>query len=214
MTASAIIKNGLLGLGLLGLLAPAAAADGCPCTAIGTYCHYLGPTAPRPRAGFCHGTSTPCSCDTCPGVPGGPACAGCTPSPGPGPSPGPSPSPQPGAYCMHPSDCGDDEVCCLCNCAWGDTTLGTFACNKGHDGKPLPNDKQPQCCGGRFGFDAWCAKAGTASAKHPKCNGTDPSSVPIPANAFYPFGQQHRCVKTSVGCRTGYCDNPTKKKQY
>ena len=51
------------------------------------------------------------------------------------------------------------------------------------------------------------AKAGTASAQNPKCNGTDPSSMPTPPNDFYPFRQQHRCVKQKIGCNAGFCDN-------
>jgi hypothetical protein len=111
---------------------------------------------------------------------------------------------------MHPSDCEDDETCCLCNCDAGDAALGTFGCACTDKGKPKPNSQQPHCCGGPVGFEAWCAKAGTPSFMAPKCNATSVFGVPTPASDFYKYGQHHRCVKnTGTGaCNAGYCDNP------
>lgn len=181
----------------------AAAGDSCPCAALGTWCQYADDTAPCPRVNVCHGTTTPCDCNSCPTTAS--ACSGCKPSP----PPPPPPTPTPGKYCMHALDCDDDETCCLCNCNYGDGALGTFGCACNDKGKPKPNKDQPHCCGGQFGFEAWCAKAGTSSVKAPMCNDTKtPFGVPTPAENFYKYGQHHRCVKKSIGCNAGYCDNP------
>ena len=176
-----------------------AAAD-CPCAAENSWCNYAPSTSACPRANVCHGSTTPCDCDTCPTT--GASCTGCAPAPAPGPAP------TPGAWCAHPADCQADEICCLCNCDFGDASLGSFGCNCDAKGKALPNSKQPHCCGGQSGLEAWCAKAGTPSALAPKCNSTSTIfGIPTPASDFVRFGQHHRCVKELVGCNAGYCDN-------
>ena len=143
--------------------------------------------------------------------------SGCSSGGGPSPpTPTPTPTPTPGGggkWCQHPSDCQSDEVCCNCNCEFGDADLGTYMCAcDSITGKPLAADKQPTCCGGPQGFDAWCAKAGTASFAKPKCTSRTSTGVPTPANEIYPIGQHSRCVKTidagGSGCGAGSCDNP------
>ena len=149
----------------------AAGTADCPCAAENSWCNYAPLSSPCPRANVCHGSTTPCDCDSCPTT--GSSCTGCNgPSPGPSPGPTPGPSPQPGAWCEHPSDCQSDEICCLCNCDFGDAALGDFGCNCDAKGKAKPNSDQPHCCGGQSGLEAWCAKAGTPSFANPKCNST------------------------------------------
>ena len=87
-------------------------------------------------------------------------------SSGGGPSPPTPPPSKPGAWCEHAAQCQPDEVCCLCNCDFGDAALGEFGCNC-KDGKNAPHSEQPHCCGGPYGMDAWCAKAGTQSMYDP-----------------------------------------------
>ena len=170
----------------------------CPCAKENSWCNYAPSSSACPRKNVCHGSTTPCDCDTCPTT--GASCTGCAPGPAPGPAP------QPGAWCAHPSDCQTDEICCLCNCDFGDSALGEFGCNCDAKGKALPNSKQPHCCGGESGFEGWCAKAGTPSAKNPKCNSTTTVfGIPTPSNEFVRYGQHHRCVKGH--CNAGYCDN-------
>ena len=124
-------------------------------------------------------------------------------------------NPDPNKWCSHPADCASDESCCLCNCAAADAALGIFGCHCKSNGMPEPNSQQTQCCGGQSGFKAWCAKANTPSATAPKCNTTyNIFGVPTPATNFYRYGQHKRCVKQSVGCRAGYCDNPSPDGQH
>ena len=179
----------------------ASSAASCPCAAENSWCNYGHGDCPRVNT--CKGSLTPCDCNSCPTT--GISCKGCD---GPSPSPSPSPGPKPGAWCEHPSDCQSDEICCLCNCDFGDAALGDFGCNCDKKGKAKPNSQQPHCCGGESGFEAWCAKAGTPSFKNPKCNSTTTVfGIPTPVSDFVRYGQHHRCVKEKIGCNAGYCDN-------
>ena len=132
---------------------------------------------------------------------------------GPSPPPGP-PSPTLGKYCDDKNRCSKDELCCTCNCHPGDTTIGTFGCaldpaTPSSAAKPKPASEQTDCCGGKSGLIAWCAKQGTSSATSPQCSSPAPEAQPNPSSDFYKFGApQPRCVKRSDGCNTGYCDNP------
>ena len=121
----------------------------------------------------------------------------------------------PNAWCTHPSDCTSDEVCCLCNCLASDATLGSFGCSCKSDGTAKPSSEQTHCCGGESGFQAWCAKANTPSFTEPKCNTTyNTFGVPTPPANFYQFGQHRRCIKQSVGCNAGFCDNSSPDAQH
>ena len=180
----------------------------CPCDSLGTYCQYAPPDSPCPRKGVCHGyPNSTCSCDSCPNPDS--SCKGCSPSPGPtpGPSPGPAPGPTPGPSPTPspPGPCPDGYVQCNCYCDAGDTIYGSFGCNC-ENYKPLPASQQTKCCGGEYGFDAWCAKAGTQSAKNAKCSNQTTSGSPTPPEDFYQFGTYRRCVKDR--CNAYFCDNP------
>ena len=106
------------------------------------------------------------------------------------------------------SGCPDGQSCCMCSCNPGDYTVGSFSCNcdatKKH--KPLPNADQPTCCGGQFGFDAWCLRANSTAVNDPKCSSQETSGIPLPNADFYEFGTTHRCVAGQ--CKSGFCDNP------
>ena len=178
------------------------AAAECPCIALNTYCNYASPTSPCPRAGICHGTTTPCDCDTCPGPTGNEACAGCSPPPPPPPPPPPHPVDR---WCNHPSDCPDTHTCCTCLCHAADLFVGYFDCKCKNGDKALPNTEQNQCCGkpvDEFGAGPmWCSKAGTGK---PMCSSHDSTGVPTPASNYYQTGHIQRCA---VNCNTAFCDN-------
>ena len=167
----------------------------CPCIALNTYCQYAAPASPCPRAGFCHGTTTPCGCQDCPGPSGNSACKGC----------GLKPQDR---WCNHPSQCPDTHTCCTCLCHAGDAFVGYFDCKCKNGDKALPNDAQSQCCGkpvDQFGAGPlWCAKSGTTSATKPMCSSHDTDGVPTPIANFYPTGHIQRCA---VNCNTAFCDN-------
>lgn len=103
--------------------------------------------------------------------------------------------------------CPNGESCCLCSCDQGDYTVGSFSCNCDKKHKPLPNEDQPECCGGQFGFDAWCLKKGSPAAHNLQCSNQTTSGTPVPDKDFYEFGTKHRCVPGQ--CKSGFCDNPT-----
>jgi hypothetical protein len=180
-------------LAALALMASCATAT-CPCEALGTWCQYAPPHSDCPRQNVCHGTTTPCDCDSCPTNTS--SCAGCKPTP----------PPVPGKKCESVSDCPDGWSCCMCNCNFGDTPFGDFSCNCNDKHKPLPVSQQPTCCGGPDGLAAWCAKAGTSSATNPQCTNKTTSGAPTPSSDFYEFGLFRRCVNGP--CHAGFCDNP------
>ena len=83
----------------------------CPCAVLKTYCDYS--PGPCPKANICHGTTTECSCEDCPGVPKG-ECQNCTAPPTP-----PEPkrcygdSDCPNGWCpVGPYDGPDDVINC------------------------------------------------------------------------------------------------------
>ena len=183
--------------------APPPVGLGCPCAAELSWCNYG--RGDCPRVNTCKGSLTPCDCNSCPTT--GISCKGCD-GPSPSPSPDPPPSPSPSPKCNSTSDCQSDEVCCTCNCDFGDADLGDFGCNCDKDGKMMPDSQQPHCCGGESGLEAWCAKAGTPSFNNPKCNSTSTVfGIPTPVSDFVRYGQHHRCVKEKIGCKAGHCDN-------
>ena len=111
-------------------------------------------------------------------------------------------------------DCQDDgcptgQNCCLCSCDEGDYAVSAFSCNcddtKKH--KPLPNADQPTCCGGKYGFDAWCVKKDSPAVNNLQCSSQKTSGFPMPKADFYQFGTKHRCVAGQ--CKSGFCDNPS-----
>ena len=59
------------------------------------------------------------------------------------------------------------ETCATCSCEEGDLVIGYFGCKYDSNGKILPNDQQPESCGGPAtqGGPAlqkrWCAKQNT-----------------------------------------------------
>jgi hypothetical protein len=189
------------------------AAAQCPCDAIGSFCNYAPTSQPCPRTNVCHGTTTPCGCDSCPAPASDPfSCAGCKPGPAPTPTPPAPPAPTPPAP-PAPVDgkCQEPFSYCRCSCQYGDTALGSFACNCNAHHKALPADQQPNCCGGKYGFDAWCAKP--AAAAKPTCSNQTTSGVPMPSSDFYEFGDYFRCVPNSASggpCQAGFCDNPVR----
>jgi len=171
----------------------------CPCVALNTYCNYASAKSPCPRQGVCHGTTTTCGCDNCPGFPGNTACKGCTPSPGP------APSPPVDRWCNHPSDCPETHTCCTCLCHEADEFVGFFDCKCKNGDKALPNAEQNACCGkpvDNFGAGPlWCMKAG---AGKPMCSSHESEGVPTPAANYYQAGHIQRCA---INCNTAFCDN-------
>lgn len=108
--------------------------------------------------------------------------------------------------------CGATGMCCMCSCDAGDYNVGSFSCNcdstKKH--KPLPNDQQPTCCGGEFGFDAWCLKKDSPAVNNLQCSNQSTAGIPLPASDFYEFStQKYRCVYPPHSCNSAFCDNPT-----
>mmetsp|Transcript_2497 Transcript_2497/g.3771 ORF Transcript_2497/g.3771 Transcript_2497/m.3771 type:complete len:199 (-) Transcript_2497:87-683(-) len=105
--------------------------------------------------------------------------------------------------------CGANGVCCLCSCNAGDYAAGSFSCNCDSTSKhkPLPNADQPACCGGSFGFDAWCVRQNSSSVKNLECTNQTTAGIPSPPENFYQFGTKHRCVYPPHTCNSGFCDN-------
>jgi hypothetical protein len=107
--------------------------------------------------------------------------------------------------------CPGGGRCCMCSCLADDYVAADFSCNCDNTKKhaPLPNDKQPHCCGGEFGFDAWCVKKEAPNPNKLQCSDQTTAGVPQPAQYFYPFGHNYRCVLPPFTCNSAFCDNPS-----
>jgi hypothetical protein len=105
--------------------------------------------------------------------------------------------------------CTNGGSCCMCSCHAGDYIAGSFSCNcdSTPSHKPLPNSKQPRCCGGPYGFDAWCLKQNSTAVTNLRCSNQTAAGVPLPFSDFYEFGLTYRCVYPPATCDSAFCDN-------